>query len=225
MSLTSIFTKKALRIGKQGNSERDSEWLTFDAVIEDALEFSVDYTQYPIEIGADASDHGIIRPATQVMTVSVSNNPLSQNLQSYASGFVSNFLDEVPLGSTLAGLSSGFLDGTEDSRAKDFLSTFVSIMYSRTPFDVDSVDYLFENMVITRLRRTRDVENEGGIDLIVEMQELPLLSTTILVNQPAIRDLNAGDPSQSQAAADIGKGEVLGSTSSPFTAASVGALL
>ena len=203
MALTSIFAKSAPRIGK------GDEWVTFDAVVEDALEFTVDYTQFPIEIGADASDHGIIRPATQVMTVSVSNNPLSLGLVSSATGFVSNFVDSA-LGATVAGLSAGFLDNSGEPRAKSVLEFFVALMYSRSPFDVDSVDKQMTNMVITKLRRTRNAENESGLDLIIEMQELPLLSTTISANQPNVSELNDGDPSQSQATADRNKGEILG---------------
>lgn len=203
MALTSIFTKTPPRIGI------NDEWITFDAVVEDALEFTVDYTQFPIEIGADASDHGIIRPATQVMTVSVSNNPLSNGLIESAVGFVSNFIDSA-VGVAIAGFSAGFVGDAEESRAKSVLEFFVTLMYARIPFDVDSVDYLSKNMVITKLRRTRTIENEGGLDLIIEMQELPLLSTTISNNQPNVEQLNENDPSQSQAAADQNKGEVLG---------------
>ena len=208
MSLTSIFTKTPPRIGI------DDEWITFDAVTEDALEFTVDYTQFPIEIGADASDHGIIRPATQIMTVVVSNNPLSNGLIESAIGFVSNFASSA-VGVAIAGLSAGFVGGAEESRAKSVLEFFVTLMYARIPFDVDSVDYLSKNMVITKLRRSRTIENESGLELIIEMQELPLLSTTITNNQPAVSQLNEGDPSQTQAAAEQNKGEVLGVPVSP----------
>ena len=214
MSLTSIFTKAAPRIGI------DDEWISFDAVIEDALEFTVDYTQFPIEIGADASDHGIIRPATQVMSISISNNPLAFAPVDFAAGFISNFVDSAA-GAAIAGLSAGFINGAEESRAKSVLEFFVSLMYSRIPFDVDSVDYRSSNMVITKLRRTRNIENESGLDLIVEMQELPLLSTTISNNQPSVEQLNEDDPSQSQAAAEQNKGEVLGV---PVSAATQGVI-
>lgn len=202
MSLTSIFAKNAPRIGM------GDEWITFDAVIEDALEFTVDYTQFPIELGADATDHGIIRPATQVMTVSVSNNPLSFGFASSAIGFVSNFIDSAA-GQLAAGLAAGFLDEDSSSRAKETLEFFVTLMYSRKPFDVDSVDRQMNNMVITKLRRTRNTENESGLELIIEMQELPLLATVISANQPNVEELAEDDPSQSQAAADQNKGEVI----------------
>lgn len=218
MALTSIFARTPPRIGI------GDEWLTFDAVIEDALEFTVDYTQFPIEIGADASDHGIIRPATQVMTVAISNNPLSTGFASNAVGFVSNFVDSGA-GALVAGLSAGFLEDSGESRAKSVLEFFVAIMYSRTPFDVDSVDTQLTNMVITKLRRTRNIENESGLELIIEMQELPLLSTTISNNQPSVNELNENDPSQSQAAADQSKGEVLGVTVSAETQSVIEELL
>ena len=218
MSLTSIFAKSPPRIGI------NNEWLTFDAVIEDALEFTVDYTQFPIEIGADASDHGIIRPATQVMTISISNNPFSSGAIPSAIGFVSNFIDSG-VGTIVAGLSAGFLDDSGEPRAKSVLEFFVTLMYSRVPFDVDSVDMQMKNMVITKLRRTRNISTEGGLVLIAEMQELPLLSTTISNNQPSTDQLNEGDPSQSQAAAEKNKGEVLGVSVSTETQSVIEGLL
>ena len=72
------------------------------------LEFAVDYTQFPIEIGANATDHGIIRPATEVMTIAVSNNPLGTSTTDFAGGFVSNFVDSAIIAG-VAGLSAGFL--------------------------------------------------------------------------------------------------------------------
>lgn len=175
-------------------------------------------------MGADASDHGIIRPATQVMTVSISNNPLSTGFVSNTAGFVSNFIDSAG-GALVAGLSAGFLGNDGENRAKSVLEFFVAIMYSRTPFDVDSVDNQLSNMVITKLRRTRNIENEGGIDLIVEMRELSLLSTTISVNQPSVSILNDNDPSQSQLAAERNKGEVLGVSVSSATQSVIEGLL
>ena len=218
MSIISLFTAKSPRINAGGDP------ITFDAVIEDTIETQVDYTQFPIEIGADASDHGIIRPIKYTLTGSVSNNPISPGLTDFAGGVVSNFFDSA-LASTVAGLSAGFLAGSSSTRAGATLELLIGLQYSRIPFDVDAVDYQLKSMVITSIRRTRNTNNENGLEFIAEMQELPLLATVLLQNQPGKGQLNTGDPSQTMAAADVNKGEVLGGVPSGKITSQVEAIL
>lgn len=203
MSIINIFTKKAPTLGSGDSS------ISFDAVLEDTIEATVDYTQFPIEIGANATDHGIIRPITYTMRGVVSNNPLSTQLADFAGGFLSNFFNSAIV-STVAGISAGFLAGSDQTRAGSTLEFLIALMYARNPFDVDAVDFQLQNMVITSIRRTRNPTNENGLEFIAEMQELPLLATVITQNQPGVSILPSNDPAETQAAADVNKGEVLG---------------
>ena len=218
MSIISIFTKKSPSINAGGDP------IVFDAVLEDTIETQVDYTQFPIEIGADASDHGIIRPIKYTLTGVISNNPISPSVTDFAGGVVSNFFGSG-IASTVAGLSAGFLSGSSETRAGATLELLIGLQYSRVPFDVDAVDYQLSNMVITSIQRTRNPENENGLEFVAEMQELPLLATVLLQNQPGQSQLNAGDPSQTMAAADVNKGEVLGSVPSGKITSQVEAIL
>ena len=218
MSIISIFTQKSPSINAGGDP------IVFDAVLEDTIQTQVDYTQFPIEIGADASDHGIIRPIKYTLTGSVSNNPISPSLTDFAGGVVSNFFGSG-VASTVAGLSAGFLSGSSETRAGATLELLIGLQYSRVPFDVDAVDYQLTNMVITSITRTRNPENENGLEFVAEMQELPLLATVLLQNQPGQGQLNAGDPSQTMVAADVNKGEVLGSAPSGKITSQVEAIL
>ena len=203
MSIINLFTKKAPSLGS-GDSQ-----ITFDAVIDDVIETKIDYTQFPIEIGADATDHGIIRPIKYTLRGLVSNNPLQTQITDFAGGVLSNFFDNAIVQS-VAGLSAGFLAGSDQTRAGSTLEFLIALQYARQPFDVDAVDYQLQNMVITSIRRERNTANENGLEFVAEMQELPLLSTVITQNQPGISQLPGGDPAETMAASEVNKGEVLG---------------
>ena len=205
MSIINLFTKKSPSLGG-GNSQ-----ITFDAVLSDNIETTIDFTQFPIEIGADATDHGIIRPIKYTMTGVVSNNPLSPSVTDFAGGVLSNFFDSGIV-SAVSGISAGFLAGSDQTRAGSTLEFLIGLQYARRPFDVDTVDYQLNNMVITSLRRERNPENENGLIFIAEMQELPLLATVITQNQPGISQLPSNDPAQTMAASDVNKGETQGSS-------------
>lgn len=61
----------------------DEGGLKLDAVLQEAFEIEVDVTQYPIEKGADISDHAIVKPAIYTLTGVVTDNPLKWSSTSY----------------------------------------------------------------------------------------------------------------------------------------------
>lgn len=71
-------------------------------------------------------------------------------------------------------------------------------MTTGEPFDIDAGDIQLTNMVIVRLRRTKDPENEGGLIFEADLQEYATLETTLSKNQPLTGILRPGDPSFSQ---------------------------
>lgn len=217
MSIINLFTKSAPTLGG-GESP-----LTFDAVLEDTLSTKIDYTQFPIEIGADASDHGIIRPMEYTLRGAVSNNVLTPGLTDFIGGGLSNFFDNG-VASTIAGLSAGFLAGSNQTRAGSALTTLIGLQYQRIPFDVDAVDVQLKNMVITSITRQRDPENENALEFVAELQELPLLNTVVAQTEPNISVLNDGDPVKTMAAGSVNKGETLASSLSSKASAGLARL-
>lgn len=200
MALLNIFVPKApsFNVG--------SGVISFDAVLEDTLEASVTYPEFPLEIGANATDHGIINPVSWTITGLVSNNPLNPGLLE-ASGFLTNFFDSATI-TAIAGLSAGFLAGSEETRAGSTLGTLLGLMVQRQPFDIDAGDIQLSNMVITNIRRTKTPANEGGLEFVAELMELPLIATVITANQPGQSSLRFGDTAQTQATSLIKRGEV-----------------
>ena len=195
MSVVTLFTRKAPSIGG----------IEFEAVLEDTLESSVTFTQFPIEVGANATDHGIIQPNKWTLTGVISNNPLQLSVTDFA-GALSNFAGSGALAG-VAGLSAGFLSGSDDTRASDALSLLIEIKNARQPFDIDAGDIMLTNMVITNITRTKNPANEGALVFVAELQELPTLDTVLSQGQPSQEELPVDDPAQSQAAALLDKGE------------------
>jgi len=201
MSLITLFTKQSPKF------QSGEIAIEFDAVFEDTISAGVDYTQYPVEIGATATDHGIILPAQYTITAGVSNNPLSIGVSDLAFGLASNFVDSAAFNAFGSFLSS-FLAGSNQTRAGTTLEMLFSIMYNRSPFDIDAGEVTLQNMVITNITRTKDASTEGGLIFTAELQELPLISTVITRNQPGQSVLRLGSPEQTQATATTQKGEV-----------------
>lgn len=201
MSVISILTRKAPTFGKGENE------IEFDAVIEDSFENETVFTRFPLELGANATDHGIIMPRIYTITAAVSNNPLSPNVTDFVGGFLSNFFPDSGIGAAVAGLSAGFLAGSKETRAGSTLTMLLGLMVQREPFDVDAGDIQLQDMVITNIYRTRRPEIENGLLFTAELMELPLIATVINGQQKT----NPGTGTEAtQAAPKVEKGEVFG---------------
>lgn len=199
MALINIFTPKAPTMAGY----------EFDAVLEDTFEAEVELTGYTIELGARASDHRIIKPFKWSLVGAVSNNPLNASVTDFI-GALSNNAGGIL--STVAGLSAGFLAGSSETRASSTLQFLISLMVTGEPFDIDAGDIQLTNMVIARIRRTKDPENENALIFEADLQEYPTLETTLTRNGATLSQLNPDDPSYSQAVANVNLGELTGTT-------------
>lgn len=198
MSIINIFTKQAPTIAGY----------SFDAVLEDSLDASVEWTSYPVESGVNVNDHRIIQPVKYTLTGAVSNNPLSIQLTDFLTGGLSN-LTNNPYVSTVAGLAAGFLAGSDETRSSTTLEFLINLMVAGEPFDVDATDIQLKNMVITRIGRTKDNSNETGLIFVAELQELITLDRIPQSGQPTQKQLRDGDPAKSGVAGVVRKGQQL----------------
>lgn len=198
MSIINIFTRQAPTIAGY----------SFDAVLEDTFEATVTITSVPIESGVRISDHRILNPYKWVMTGAISNNPVKVQLTDFLGGALSNLTDN-PIVSTVAGLSAGFLAGSDETRASTSLGFLLWLMTSADPFDIDAGDILLKNMAITRLSRTKEPRNEGGLEFIAELQEVISLDRIVRDTQCSLPQLRDGDPSKSALARAIEKGQAI----------------
>lgn len=203
MSILSILTRQSPTIaGYQ-----------FDAALEDTFEASVELTRYPVESGVKVADHRVINPMKYYITGAISNNPLKVfDLVGMAAGGLSNLAGNNPYVAAVAGLSAGFLAGSNNTRASSTLEFLLDLMINGLPFDVDAVDIQLKGMVITRLSRDRDPENEGGLIFVAELQELVSLDRLSDKTQPSQDQLPDGDPAKAGAAATASTGQQVGGT-------------
>ena len=197
---------------------------TFDAVLDDNYEASVEITQYPVESGARINDHRIINPQKWTMTGAVGNQSLTPSITDFAIGGLSN-LTGNPLLSGAAGLAIGFLAGSDETKASSALECLIYIMNNYDPFDVDAGDIQLKNMAITRLSRAKDPTNENGLIFIAEMQEVITLDRIARTTQPKPAQLRAGDVSQTGIAGLINSGEKALKTASAAVTSKVNSVL
>jgi hypothetical protein len=198
LSIINIFTRQAPTIAGY----------SFDAVLEDTFEATVTITSVPIESGVRIADHRILNPFKWVMTGAISNNPVKVQLTDFLGGALSNLTDN-PIVSTVAGLSAGFLAGSDETRASTTLDFLLWLMRSYDPFDIDAGDILLKNMAITRLSRTKEPRNEGGLEFVAELQEVISLDRIVRDTECSLPQLRDGDPSKSALSRAIAKGQAI----------------
>lgn len=214
MSIINLFTKQAPTIaGYQ-----------FDAILEDTLDVSVEWTVYPVESGVNVNDHRIIQPVRWTMTGAVSNNPLKVQLTDFLAGGLSN-LTNNPYVAAVAGLAAGFLAGSNETRASATLEFLINLMRTGEPFAVDAGDIQLQNMVISRIGRTKDITNETGLIFVCELQELITLDRLQNLTQPTQYQLRDGDPSKSALAGVVKKGQQIAKDVNDTVATSVNNVL
>ena len=197
MSIVNIFTKQAPTIAGY----------SFDAVLEDTFEASVALTTYPIESGVRVSDHRIYEPLRWSLVGAVSNNPLKVQSTDFIGGGLSNLSNNNPWVASIAGLSAGWLAGSNDTRSSSTLTFLLNLMQTGDPFSIDAGDITLNNMVITRLSRTKDATNEQGLIFVADLQELITLDRVATIGQPLATQMRDGDPVQSACARLVKKGQ------------------
>jgi hypothetical protein len=104
-------------------------------------------------------------------------------------------------------LSAGFLAGSDETRASTTLQFLIVLMQSGDPFTIDAGDITLNNMVITRLSRTKDPSNENGLIFVADLQELITLERISFVGPPAPDQLRDGDQSKSATTRAINRGQ------------------
>lgn len=214
MSLINLLVKRGPQLGS----------LQFDAVLSDDLDASVDIVQYPIETGAPIADHIIYQPIRYTMTGAVSNNPLKVSITDFT-GALTNLVDDNPFTAVGAGLFAGWLSGSNETRSSTTLNTLLDFMYSGQVFTVDTGEITLNNMVIQRIGRSKDPENENGLIFVAELQQIVTLDRVANGSQPAQYQLNSNDVSSTSISGLIERGYINVKTAATNVASQVTTLL
>lgn len=214
MSLINLLVKRGPQLGS----------LQFDAVLSDDLDASVDIVQYPIETGTPIADHIIYQPIRYTMTGAVSNNPLKVSITDFT-GALTNLVDDNPFIAVGAGLFAGWLSGSNETRSSTTLNTLLDFMYSGQVFTVDTGEITLNNMVIQRIGRSKDPENENGLIFVAELQQIVTLDRVANGSQPAQYQLNSNDVSSTSISGLIERGYINVKTAATNVANQVTTLL
>lgn len=214
MSLINLLVKRGPQLGS----------LQFDAVLSDDLDASVDIVQYPIETGTPIADHIIYQPIRYTMTGAVSNNPLKVSITDFT-GALTNLVDDNPFIAAGAGLFAGWLSGSNETRSSTTLNTLLDFMYSGQVFTVDTGEITLNNMVIQRIGRSKDPENENGLIFVAELQQIVTLDRVANGSQPAQYQLNSNDVSSTSISGLIERGYINVKTAATNVANQVTTLL
>lgn len=214
MSLINLLVKRGPQLGS----------LQFDAVLSDDLDASVDIVQYPIETGTPIADHIIYQPIRYTMTGAVSNNPLKVSITDFT-GALTNLVDDNPFIAAGAGLFAGWLSGSNETRSSTTLNTLLDFMYSGQVFTVDTGEITLNNMVIRRIGRSKDPENENGLIFVAELQQIITLDRVANGSQPAQYQLNSNDVSSTSISGLIERGYINVKTAATNVASQVTTLL
>lgn len=214
MSLVNLLVKRGPQLGS----------LQFDAVLSDDLDASVDIVQYPIETGTPIADHIIYQPIRYTMTGAVSNNPLKVSITDFT-GALTNLVDNNPFIAAGAGLFAGWLSGSNETRSSTTLNTLLDFMYSGQVFTVDTGEITLNNMVIQRIGRSKDPENENGLIFVAELQQIVTLDRVANGSQPAQYQLNSNDVSSTSISGLIERGYINVKTAATNVASQVTTLL
>lgn len=214
MSLINLLVKRGPQLGS----------LQFDAVLSDDLDASVDIVQYPIETGTPIADHIIYQPIRYTMTGAVSNNPLKVSITDFT-GALTNLVDDNPFIAAGAGLFAGWLSGSNETRSSTTLNTLLDFMYSGQVFTVDTGEITLNNMVIQRIGRSKDPENENGLIFVAELQQIVTLDRVANGSQPAQYQLNSNDVSSTSISGLIERGYINVKTAATNVASQVVTLL
>lgn len=214
MSLINLLVKRGPQLGS----------LQFDAVLSDDLDASVDIVQYPIETGTPIADHIIYQPIRYTMTGAVSNNPLKVSITDFT-GALTNLVDDNPFIAAGAGLFAGWLSGSNETRSSTTLNTLLDFMYSGQVFTVDTGEITLNNMVIQRIGRSKDPENENGLVFVAELQQIVTLDRVANGSQPAQYQLNSNDVSSTSISGLIERGYINVKTAATNVANQVTTLL
>lgn len=214
MSLINLLVKRGPQLGS----------LQFDAVLSEDLDASVDIVQYPIETGTPIADHIIYQPIRYTMTGAVSNNPLKVSITDFT-GALTNLVDDNPFIAAGAGLFAGWLSGSNETRSSTTLNTLLDFMYSGQVFTVDTGEITLNNMVIQRIGRSKDPENENGLIFVAELQQIVTLDRAANGSQPAQYQLNSNDVSSTSISGLIERGYINVKTAATNVASQVTTLL
>lgn len=152
--------------------------LRIDATVSQSHKRSATITQYPVEDGADITDHVHLEPRQLSVSGIISGDPLE-----LYDGITSTALSLIPsnvvrsIGQATASAAEYFTKkGTgRDSREKKAYQYLEELMERKLPFNFVTSLKLYQNMVITSLTVDKSIDSGNSLPFSCEMQEIRIV--------------------------------------------------
>ncbi|MES3577638.1 phage baseplate protein [Enterobacter cloacae] len=214
MAITGLFTRNRPQIGN----------LYFDALLKESTELRTDVSDFPLETADTAQDNAVTRALNITMEIGVSDNwyrgliaqqeELAQPLLDIGGGLTAGMAASLMSGRTaaLAGVAASvalavYQSSQGTTRSQTLLEQLRTIQRSHETFDlIASKGASYRNCLITNTRTEIDRETEGGLIIIVDMQQLTIIHDTVAETNA---NLPWGDTVTTQGQAEFAGGEVV----------------
>lgn len=173
----------------------------FDAVLSSTLDTSTTVTEYPVESGANVSDHARMNASKVMLEVFVTNTPMTDidPLTQKTRGAVNSVVLDIPKAPgpknlyTLlaAGVSAIFGGSPEPTKAlvltfdnaflatQDTLSLLTQLQREARLIQVVTRDWYQENLVIESISAPRNPEDGGAARISITLKEVRIVETEI----------------------------------------------
>lgn len=211
MAITGLFTRNRPKIGN----------LYFDALLEESSELRTEVSEYPLETAETAHDNAVTRALDLSLTIGISDNwyrELIAQADSNAAGLISAG-GSITTGAVVSLLSGGaaalagiassigtsVYTGTSGRRSYELLNQLRDIQRAHTVFTLVSSHGEYDNCIIKNTRTQSNKENEGGLEIVVELQRLNIKNSE---SENVNSNLPASDTSATQGQEKVSIGEV-----------------
>lgn len=154
--------------------------IQLDAVISEAHDNEVTVTDNPVELGADITDHSIIKPKVVNITATVTDTPLG-------SAAFGEIVD------TVTGLF-GTSTAENLTRSVTAYNALVQLQETREPIEIQTKLKLYQNMIITRVTTAQDVNTSREVVMRITAREVLITESEIVKLQP--EQLEEGSPKE-----------------------------
>lgn len=126
--------------------------MLLDAVLDESIELSSTVTSFPVELGADISDHVISQPVRYVMRGVVTDTPTEWASTSYQHG-----------------------DGA--TRSLSAWSLLQALQRRGEPFEIMTGFSLYPSMVIERIRARKNAQRDRALDFEADLRQVIIVET------------------------------------------------
>lgn len=214
MAVTGLFTRNRPRIGN----------LYFDALLKESTELRTDVSDFPLETADTAQDNAVTGSLHITMEIGVSDNwyrgviaqqeELAQPLVDIGGGLTAGMAASLMSGRTaaLSGIAASvglavYQGSQGTTRSQSLLDQLRTIQRNHETFDlIASKGASYKNCLIVNTRTEVDKETEGGLIIIVDMQQLMIIHDSV---EQTNANLPYGDTSATQGQREVSGGEIV----------------